>query len=144
MPSFPTSSDLHDLDPETWEALCARCGWCCLHKLEDEVSGEVYYTAVACRLLDHTSCTCRDYENRATEVADCLDLHTQLQTALPWLPPSCAYRLLHEGKPLPAWHPLVSGSFSSPEQAGVTVSRFALPEEGVDLEDLSRYILRKL
>ena len=100
---------LTELSSAQWEALCDVCAKCCLHKLEDEDSGEVFYTKVRCRFLNERTCRCTDYGNRSTLVANCIDLRTADWTELDWLPSTCAYRLRAHGQQLPKWHPLVSG-----------------------------------
>ena len=102
-------SALEDMNEEQWESLCDGCGRCCLNKLEDWDTGEIAWTNVACRLLDPDSCRCKDYENRTEEVADCIGLTPQSVRTLSWLPPSCGYRLIAEGRDLYWWHPLLSG-----------------------------------
>ncbi|MGE5546655.1 MAG: YcgN family cysteine cluster protein [Solirubrobacterales bacterium] len=104
-----------------WEALCDGCGKCCLHKLEDEDTGEIAYTNVACRLLNLGTCRCKDYDNRKRHVPDCVRLDPAQVGFLTWLPTTCAYRLLAEGQDLPWWHPLVSGDPNTVHQAGVSV-----------------------
>lgn len=106
---FWVSKSLEEMTPEEWESLCDGCGKCCLAKLEDEDSGEIYWTSVACRLFHAGTCRCTDYENRLSLVPDCVDLTPEKVRALPWLPSSCAYRLVAEGKALPSWHHLVCG-----------------------------------
>lgn len=127
---------LERLTDQEWESLCDGCGRCCLNKLEDEDSGDIYYTQVACRMFDLDACRCKHYENRTLEVHDCLSLRENLQQALAWLPATCAYRLLAEGKDLPEWHPLVSGDPATVAAAGISVREFAIAEQsGMDLED---------
>ncbi len=122
-----------------WESLCDGCGRCCLHKLEDEDTDELYFTRVACKLLDIAACRCTQYSKRTRLVPDCLSLKRKDFVAYHWLPSTCAYRLLHEGKPLFAWHPLVSGRADSVVEAGMSVKDFAISEstlaEDVNLED---------
>jgi uncharacterized cysteine cluster protein YcgN (CxxCxxCC family) len=104
-----------------WESLCDGCGRCCLVKLEDEETGKIHYTDVACRLFDAKTCRCRDYARRTREMADCVALSPENIASLRWMPPTCAYRLLAEGKTLPVWHPLVSGRMESVVEAGISV-----------------------
>ena len=104
---------LAELNRAEWEALCDGCGLCCLIKLEDEEDSTVYYTDIACDLLDGQTCQCKDYANRTTLVPECLQLTPDNLENLYWMPPSCAYRLLYEGKPLPSWHHLISGDKQS-------------------------------
>lgn len=132
---------LAELTPEQWEALCDGCGKCCLHKIEDIDSGEVYYTNVACRLLDLRTCRCRDYANRSTLVPDCLRLSADLVDELGWLPESCAYRRIAEGRGLAWWHPLISGDPATVRQVGVAVCGKAVPEQDVDLDDLEDMVV---
>ena len=128
---------LEDMSPEQWESLCDGCGRCCLVKLEDEDTGTIHATDVACRLFDAGACRCRDYANRTAAVPDCVGLTPEVVRSLRWLPPSCAYRLVAEGKDLPWWHPLVSGSTDTVAASGASVAGrvFAL-EDDVPLEDL--------
>jgi uncharacterized protein len=121
---------LAEMTDAEWESLCDGCGRCCLVKLEDEDSGDVYFTNVGCRLLDTESCRCRDYQNRSAVVDDCVRLTAAVVGEIGWLPPTCAYRLIDEGKDLYWWHPLVSGDADTVHQAGISV-RGRVP----DLED---------
>jgi uncharacterized cysteine cluster protein YcgN (CxxCxxCC family) len=132
---FWQTTPLADMTREQWESLCDGCGRCCLRKLGNEETGEVHYTDVACRLLDPHACRCTDYAQRWDTVPDCIELSTEVLPAMPWMPPTCACRLLAEGKPLAWWHHLVSGSRDTVHQAGISVRGWARPEEGLDLKD---------
>ncbi len=136
-----TTKTLAQMTPEEWESLCDRCGRCCLHKLEDEDTGEVYYTSVACKLLDTESCQCRDYTNRKQSVPDCTSLTVREIAQFHWLPPTCAYRLISEGQPLFDWHPLVSGYRESVHQAGISVKEWVQSENDIAEEDLEDFII---
>ena len=126
---------LAELNRAEWEALCDGCGKCCLHKLEDEVTGEVFPTNVACRLLDRRSSRCSDYRDRRAYVPDCVRLSRANIARMDWLPTTCAYRLRHEGKPLYDWHYLISGDPESVHAAGMSVRGWTVTEdEAGDLE----------
>jgi uncharacterized cysteine cluster protein YcgN (CxxCxxCC family) len=119
-----------------WESLCDGCGRCCLNKIEEEDSGRIYYTDVGCTLLDGHTCRCKDYANRLDLVSDCLQLTPANITELKWLPPTCGYRLVAEGRDLYWWHPLVSGDPETVHAAGVSVrGRVGLSEDDLGDQD---------
>jgi uncharacterized cysteine cluster protein YcgN (CxxCxxCC family) len=140
--AFWREKTLADMSPDEWEALCDGCGKCCMLKLEDEDTGEIHTTDVACKLLDRRSCACKDYANRFVRVPDCVQLTPELAGELSWLPRTCAYRLVAEGRDLPAWHPLVSGDPDTVHDAGVSVRGFAVSERSVRVRDLVHRITR--
>ena len=117
------------LSREEWEALCDGCGRCCLHKLEDEDTGEVAETNVACRLLDTATAQCSNYRHRKAFVPDCLRLTPDLVRRVPWLPPTCAYRRRADGDPIPDWHPLLTGDDSAMKAAGACVAGRCISED---------------
>ena len=135
-PLFWRRKKLTELTDEEWESLCDGCGKCCLHKLEDQDTGELFFTSVACQLLNLSSCRCRRYPERSQIVPDCVALDASNVKQLSWMPATCAYRLVAEGKALPAWHPLVSGRLDLVHTAGVSVRGWAVSEsEVIDVED---------
>ncbi len=140
-PPFWETKTLDEMTHAEWEALCDGCGRCCVHKLEDVDSGEIAYTDVICFLFDSDSGRCGDYANRSRRVPDCLRLTPQLVRSLPWLPRSCAYRRIEEGRGLAWWHPLVSGNPETVHQAGASVQGRVVSEQHVHPDLIEERIL---
>ena len=133
---------LRNLSPREWEALCDGCGRCCLNKLEDADTGEVALTRVACRLLDNETCLCGQYDIRHHIVPECITLTpATIEKHAYWLPATCAYKLLWEGKALYDWHPLISGRSETVHEAGISVQGWTVPEFELDEEDWEDYII---
>ncbi|MEP3280151.1 MAG: YcgN family cysteine cluster protein [Stappiaceae bacterium] len=138
---FWRRKSLKEMTPSEWESLCDGCARCCLNKLEDWDTGEIIWTDVACTLLDQKTCRCKDYENRIDVVPDCVPLSVDVLPTIAWLPPTCAYRLIGEGRDLYWWHPLISGSAETVHQAGVSVRNRTVSEDGMDVEDLEDHLV---
>jgi uncharacterized cysteine cluster protein YcgN (CxxCxxCC family) len=127
------------LDRAEWESLCDGCGKCCLHKIEDDRTGDVQATNVACRLLDRQSCRCSNYRARRAFVPDCIRLSANNVERFAWLPTTCAYRLRAENRPLPDWHPLLTGDPESVHKAGMSVRGWTISED--DAGDLEHHLI---
>lgn len=133
---------LEAMNETEWESLCDGCGRCCLVKLEDEDTREVHFTEIGCRLLSGHTCRCTDYPNRQSQVPDCLKLTPAIVRTIGWLPPTCGYRLVAEGRDLPWWHPLVSGRPETVVEAGVSVrGKVAASEDDLPVDHLPGYIV---
>jgi len=142
MKEFWKHKKLRDMTRDEWELLCDGCGRCCMLRLEDEDSGEVFNTRLACRELDIGKCRCKSYERRQDIVEDCIHLTAENISQLGWIPESCAYRRLAEGRPLAWWHPLVSGDPMSVHEAGISVRDRAISEEKVTGNRLEDFICK--
>ena len=140
--SFWKTKKLSEMTLEEWESVCDGCGKCCLNKLEDEDTGEIFFTSVVCDLFDLNTCRCTRYPVRTRLVPECLDLKQHDFSSFNWLPETCAYKLLLDGRDLPEWHPLVSGTRDSVKDAGVSIASYAMKESEVD--DLEDHIIEWL
>ncbi len=138
---FWRTKSLSEMSHDEWESLCDGCGKCCLLKLEDEDSGEIEHTDVACHLLDLGTCRCGNYPKRRQIVPDCVILTPKTIEELRWMPTTCAYRLINEGKDLPWWHPLISGEAASVARAGISVEGRAVSETEVEDADLEDHVV---
>lgn len=139
---FWETKSLAEMTDAEWESLCDGCGRCCLYILHNEETGDVFETDVACKLFDSKKRRCTNYANRGTLVPDCVQLTPDNVEKLTWMPKTCAYRRLANGKPLPEWHPLITGDRASVERAGVAVSPDLIPESEIDDDLLESRITR--
>ncbi|WP_108661186.1 YcgN family cysteine cluster protein [Acuticoccus kandeliae] len=138
---FWRTKSLEEMNPEEWESLCDGCGRCCLNKIEYADTGELAWTDIACTLLDHGTCQCRNYHRRTEIVPNCVPLTPATVRELTWLPPSCAYRLVRDGRDLFWWHPLKSGDPNTVHEAGISVRGRVISEDGVDVDDYEERIV---
>ncbi len=138
---FWQTKTLDEMTRKEWESLCDGCGRCCLNKLEDWDTGAIYWTNVACTLLDGNTCRCKNYEQRFAIVPDCVQLSPETVRTLKWLPPTCAYRLIREGKDLYWWHPLVSEDQQSVHDAAISVKDKTISEDGMEPEEFENYLV---
>lgn len=139
---FWQNKSLAEFTKSEWEALCDGCGRCCLNKFEYDDSGEIFYTDAACYLLDLESCQCSNYPNRRKLVPDCVSLNAENMKEMDYMPPTCAYRLIGEGRSLPWWHYLVSGDKNTVHEAGISVRGRAISEKGLTDEQLEDRIVK--
>ena len=140
-PPFWVAKTLEQMTPSEWESLCDGCGQCCLLKVEDEDTGKVFLTELACKLLDLRSCRCRDYAGRRAKVPDCVAFNPDNVRKIAWLPESCAYRRVAQGRGLEWWHPLVSGDPATVHHAGISVRGWVRSEKSVRPGDIARFII---
>ncbi|WP_118135663.1 YcgN family cysteine cluster protein [Oceanicella sp. SM1341] len=141
-PAFWKTVPLTEMTSEEWEALCDGCGKCCVLKLEDEDTGRVHYTDVACRLFDDSTCRCSQYALRQSLVQGCVVITPDnLPQIRDWMPRTCAYRRLSYGEGLPTWHPLLTGRADSPRRSGNSMHHATVPEWEVDEDDLEDHII---
>ncbi|MCB1386550.1 MAG: YcgN family cysteine cluster protein [Nitratireductor sp.] len=140
-PPFWKRKTLEEMSEAEWESLCDGCGRCCLNKLEDWDTAEIHWTNIACAELDCDTCRCRNYEYRFKLVPDCIDLTPAKVREIGWLPPTCAYRLVAEGRDLHDWHPLVSGNPETVHEAGISVRGRVISEEGLTVEDYEDHLV---
>jgi uncharacterized cysteine cluster protein YcgN (CxxCxxCC family) len=141
MKPFWETKKLDELNKLEWESLCDGCAKCCVHKLQVEETGKIHYTCVACRMLDVNTCRCTNYQQRHELVPDCAMLSVNNPEYFEWMPETCAYRLIHEGKPLPHWHPLITGDPNSVHKHGASAKKKLIPEFLADEEHLEKYIV---
>ena len=143
-PRYWERKQMSQMSPREWEALCDGCGKCCMNKLEDEDTGEVVLTRVACRLFDDDTCRCSQYEIRHQFVPECIVMRPDtIENHLYWLPQTCAYRLVHEGRPLYDWHPLISGRAETVHHAGVSMRDRTVPEFEIAEEDWEDHLIEE-
>ncbi|VAW79506.1 UPF0260 protein YcgN [hydrothermal vent metagenome] len=135
---------LEEMGQGEWEALCDDCGRCCLLKIEDQDSGQLFYTNVICEYYDNTRCRCTRYQDRSLLVPACIKVTAEVAHTQKWLPDTCAYRLLAEGKPLFGWHPLVSGDRNSVHTAGISVRDKVIAEQYVHPDELPEHLVHWL
>jgi len=140
-PVFWKQKTLTEMSDAEWESLCDGCGSCCVWKFEDADSGEILYTDIRCKLFNDAICRCHDYPNRSKCVPDCMNIRDMETQHYAWLPKTCAYRLLHEGKSLFDWHPLISGDPASVHQAGISVQHKTVCGEHIREEEILRHII---
>ncbi|NOQ68602.1 MAG: YcgN family cysteine cluster protein [Gammaproteobacteria bacterium] len=138
---FWETKTLEQMDPDEWESLCDGCGLCCLVKIEDEDSGEVFNTSVSCFLLDIETCRCSDYKNRFSKAPMCTQLTPDNLAQMNWLPETCAYKRLNAGESLPSWHPLITKNKNSVHEAGFSAKWFAQSEEYIHPDQITDFVI---
>ena len=138
---FWKTKTLEQMTRDEWESLCDGCARCCMVKLEDEDTGDIHLTRLACSMLVVKTCRCSNYPERFSLMPDCIDVTVEKVRELQWLPASCGYRRVNEGRDLAWWHPLVSGTPETVHQAGISVKSFAMSEKRVKAKNYGRYII---
>jgi len=141
MNDFWEDLTLDQMTEQQWESLCDGCGLCCLVKIEDDDSGQVYNTTVSCRQLDVESCRCSDYQNRFINIPMCTQLTLENLPQLDWLPATCAYKRLYDGEVLPSWHPLITKNKNSVHEAGFSAKWFAQSEEYIHPDQITDFMI---
>ena len=143
-PRFWETTHITRMTQDEWEALCDGCGKCCMNKLEDEDTGDVVLTCVACRLFDDTTCRCAQYDIRHQFVPECISLSPgNMDRNLYWMPETCAYKLLWQGKPLFDWHPLISGDAQTVHDAGVSMQNATHPEFEIPEDEWENHVIEE-
>lgn len=132
---------LKELSTEQWESICDGCCQCCAHKLQDDETEEICKTNVVCQYLDTQKGQCRVYQHRHEYVPDCIKVTPDNAAALSWMPETCGYRLIAEGKPLPYWHPLESGDSQSVHKSGASIVGKVISEADINEDDFENYIV---
>lgn len=130
-----------ELNSSEWESICDGCAQCCAHKLECEDSGEIFKTNIVCQYLDTEQCQCSVYSERHKFVPDCIKITPENAGTLSWIPETCGYRVLAEGRELPEWHPLITGDKESTKNAGASIRQKVISEADIDLDDLEDFIV---
>jgi uncharacterized cysteine cluster protein YcgN (CxxCxxCC family) len=138
---FWENTPFNKMTEKQWELICDGCAQCCAHKLQDEDTDEIFLTNVVCQYLDTKKCQCSVYGNRHVHVPDCIKITPENAGSLPWIPDTCGYRLLANGKPLPDWHPLMTGDSESTRKANMTVTGKVISDADVDMDDLEDYLV---
>ena len=133
---FWSKKKLHEMNEEEWESLCDGCARCCLHKFEEVQTKNFFYTSVVCRYLEQSSCSCSEYSRRQKLVSTCVKMTSDNLETLKWMPSTCAYRKISEGKPLDWWHHLISGSRETVHEAGISVKEKCVSELHVHADDI--------
>ncbi len=138
---FWETTPFNQFTDKQWELICDGCAQCCAHKLQDEDTDEIFLTNVVCQYLDTNQCQCSVYGDRHVHVPDCIKITPKNAGSLPWIPDTCGYRLLANGKPLPDWHPLMTGDSESTRKANMTVTGKVISDADVDMDDLEDYLV---